>query len=105
MPTAGHPGIFGWLEAVGPTIDGQHTPIRIDDPNHPYMLAANLHDGTITTEEYEAGMMRVLGWFLEFVSEPSIGLNPGLYDAATNPTGVVPVSTDPHKPYQLRFPS
>jgi len=65
MPSAGSPGLYGWLEAVGPAGVGR---VPITDPRHPYTLAQKYHDGEISLQEYEAGLLRVFGWFLEFMA-------------------------------------
>ncbi|MEX2716222.1 MAG: hypothetical protein Q6370_007970 [Candidatus Sigynarchaeota archaeon] len=70
-PVSGHPGLYGWLEAIGPAGIGPVGIYRIIDglPAHPAMLVSEFHAGRLTRAEYEAGMLRVLGWFLEFMSQ------------------------------------
>jgi hypothetical protein len=92
-----HQGLYGWLEAIGPVIDGVRTRIPVTDSRHPYMLAANLRDGTISKADYEAGMLQVFGWFLQFMTAcPS---QPGGYYTAPNWPGIEPDSSRPGIPW------
>jgi hypothetical protein len=92
-----HQGLYGWLEAIGPIIDGVRTRIPVTDPRHPYMLAANLRDETISMAEYEDGLMRVLGWMFQFMAVcPS---QPGGYYTAPNWPGIEPDSSRPGIPW------
>nr|MDO8086328.1 hypothetical protein [Candidatus Sigynarchaeum springense] len=101
VPMPGEPGLYGWLEARGPVIDGVRTPIPYDDPRHPYTLAARLRAGTISLADYEAGMLRVFGWILQFAAEcPAQPCRPAAipdYPTTGNPdwSGV---TYDPHAP-------
>lgn len=61
------------------------------------MLAANLRDESISMAEYEAGMLQVTGWFLQFMA--ACPAQPGGYYTALNWPGIEPDSSRPGIPW------